>query len=226
VATNTEQTWASARPPEEGVEQWADRYGLDPLLVPLAYRKTNPIEVGQKLSASIANLPETSARLLPRRVFDRKPEPDILRHHMELRGSWKITRTGRRKFVNPTYVHIESFEQDTVTTTDERLRVLDRVAATGMPTLEDLAPRFDLSLGELHAFCKAHDVEWAEKRRAGRRRLARTARVAVEWGYSLSAVADALPLTTAALGQWIHEYGQMDHVPQDPSLGIRRGGER
>lgn len=226
MATNAEAEYVRPRGPNDGGAEFADTHGLDSLLLPFAYRETDPIYVGRKLSAAIADLRQTAATFRPYEPFEDdevRPDVAIVRHHVHLRGSWQID-SYRRKHVNPNYVHVESFDHNVVTDTDERLRILDQMAATGIPTLFDLAPRFGLSPGELHAFCEAHDVGWQAKRREGRRRLARTARVAVEWGYSLEAVADALPLTTAALGQWIAEYGEMEYVPDDPSIGIS-GGE-
>jgi hypothetical protein len=224
VDHTTDVKWVRARPPEGGAHDWAEKRDFDPLLLPFGYRETDPIAVGQQLSSYIEGLRPTAATFAPDEGLDASADRPILGHLLELRGSWQLDSAGRPKFVNPNYVHRGSFDHNTVVDTDERLAVLDRMAATGMPTLFDLAPRFGLSAGELHAFCEAHGVNWRAKRRAGRRRLARTARVAVEWGYSFEAVADALPLSTAALGQWIAEDGQMDYVPQDPSLGIQ-GGE-
>jgi len=223
VATNADREWIRPRSPDEGPESWADRHDVDRLLVPFAYRETNPIEVGQTLAECIDGLRPTAATFNPYEAFEDRPEAVVLNHLLEMHGSWEIDGY-RSKWVNPGYVHLDSFDHGTVTDADDRLAVLDRLAATGVVFLEDLAPRFGLATRGLEAFCYEHDVDWRAKRRAGRRRLARTVRVAVEWGYSVGEVCRALPRPNETIRDWMHQHGQMDVVPEDPSLGVG-GGE-
>jgi transposase len=222
--TNAETGWNRPRGPRDGGREWCDRHDVDRLLTPFAYR-TDPIVVGQKLAAHLDSLRETAATFHPSDAFatDENPEFQMVHYLLELHGAWSLGSPSSTKWVNPNYVHLESFERGTVTDTEERLEILDRLAGAGVVLLADVAPRFGISERSVEKVCERHGFDWRPKRRMGRRRIARTCSLAVEWGHSTQAVADALPRPRNTVYGWMRDHGELDRVPEDPSLRV--GGD-
>jgi len=222
TAATGDADYNRARGPEDGGREWCDQHGFVRRLTPFAYRKSDPVTVGEYLSREIASLRPTAATFAPEDAFpdDYTYDPAVVKYHLQLRGSWRIGTAGRPKYVNPNYVHLGSNDPNTVTDTSERTEILDRMARSGIPRLSDLAPMFGLSTADLREFCRENDGGGRDRWLSGRRRAARTCRLAVEWGYSERAVADALPVANSVVYHWLRGPGALDWVPTDPSLGV------
>ena len=219
MAINESRTATTpTRGPKDGGKAWCDQHGFNRLLVPFRYRESNPIEIGSDLSEQIRTRRPTAATVAPDEAFDYQPNAEILEFHVRLRGSWRLKRAGRPKYVNPGYVHISSFDHDIIEDTDDRLDVLEQMARSGIPHLRDLAPMFGLSTVELREFCEQYDVDWHETWLRGRERTIRSCCLAVEWGYSPCEVAASLPVKDTVVWHWLQS-NALDRVPRDPSFG-------
>ena len=225
MAINESSTQAAIRGPEDGGAEWCERHGFNRLMVPFAYRETDPIQLGRDLDAYIMSRRPTAATFVPGRALDFQPDPVALQYHLALRGSWKIETSDRPKYVNPDYVHVRSFGHGIIEDTGERLDVLDRMARSGIPELGDLAPMFGLTTRELEVFCEQYDVDWREKWLRGRERTIRSCCLAVEWGYSPREVAESLPVADSVVWHWLQSHA-LDDVPRDPSFGLSGRAEQ
>ena len=229
---------------EVSLSGWAFEYGVIPEQVPFELRNYDPISFVQDVRQGVADAPVTKATFSTAEVREytglkKNGAGSNLRSLIRLAGSWELSDGSHfdepnppARWVNPNYIHVTALDPSIK---DRRYRVeeLRRSASIGLLSSADIAPRFGVEHGDgVHEFCRRWQIPWGDWRQWGKCRLARTAKLAWEWGaHSKGTLCDAFGLPRTTLHDWIHEHYAADfEVPADPSgepwFGISaRGGD-
>lgn len=200
--------------PERMVGQWAERHHLLPALTPMDYRIGDPIDQLQTVREGIDSLPRTAATFPTSEFVDGETAHSYATSgHLPtlfwLCGAFRCdkTSTGYR-WSNPEYLH-GSVHRESWGTRAQRVAFARQVAPLGTVGVADIARHFGTTADTLRGQFQTADFDWARRRRAGRRRLARTVELIVDWTeYTYQAVCDALGMSPAA-----HRHQRHTQIP-------------
>lgn len=201
------------------VEGWCDAHGVLLPLTPFAYRDVDIFEFATEFREGIDALPATAATFSLSDLTDHPKRASLMSPPMlHALGAWRLPNdgSGPARWVNPSYVHQDALAD---IPTDQRLEHCQRCLSFGTVTQHDLAPRFGISHPGLRQWLSRR-LDWKAEREAGKRRLARTLRTAVEWGHDVDTVTSIWPQETSTVRTWMYDYAPASEFepPADPSF--------
>lgn len=190
--------------------------------LPFGFREYCVLDLHRSLRKAVTTLPDTRATFTVRDVVDAVPlTAKELAHdldtHLYALGAWPADGfTGtREKWVNPGYVHAQSFAS--LTERDERRAYFEAVARLGLLPQHELTDPLGVETrrGVAHA-TESCGIDYRAERRAGQRRLARTWKTAHAYGWTLQALADIFDVPQGTVSGWITRHAGDWQVPANP----------
>jgi hypothetical protein len=241
-------TW-TVRPPVDvqprgsvTVRQWCRAFDVIDALLPFGYKSYDPIEYVRGVRKAVEDAPPTKASFtvseltndIDHRVVSHGNYLPVL---LRTAGLWEYCETSRHtlggattRWANPEYIHAHA--APAITDERERVEELRRSASLGIFVNRDIAPRFGgESKSTVRQFCQSRGIPLNEWREWGRRRMARTLKIAFEWtDHTFTDLSEVMGFTRNISNNWVRgDYAADFDVPEDPSgepwfNPSRRGG--
>lgn len=208
---------------------WAEQEGLLAGLLPFNENDFDPVETLLAIRTVIEDTIHTTPNIYVTDVTEITGDsPSGLVSNLEplfeYHGSWQRApenqkETGPTRFVNPTYIHLDSLpETDYDTDEETRVEVSRRLVRFGMVTQDYLATRFNMSERSVQRLLKRNDIPWVEWKREGLTRLAKTVETIHKWGYQYQTIAEAFDMSERRLRTFRSDYVPNDwEPPADPT---------
>lgn len=207
-------------------EEWGDAHGVIPELLPFSYRNYDRLEHLAKIREFLSGRPQWCERV-GRSVIKKRlgATGSNVNEHIELAclqlGWWHPDAEGsdtKRYFYNPEYVHPHR-EQNLITDTAERRRVLETALGLGMGASE-LGRAFGVNPATVRGDYAPALIgdDWHDVKAGGRRRLEQTIRTIRHWGHTGDDVAAAFGYSREGIANIVSRVKDCGYTPpEDPT---------